>query len=35
MDKASGKAKEAYGAMSGDEAKKAEGRAEQTKAEAA
>jgi uncharacterized protein YjbJ (UPF0337 family) len=29
-----GKAKEAYGAMIGDEAKKAEGRAEQRKAEA-
>ncbi len=35
MDKAKGKAKEAYGAVSGDETKKAEGRAEQTKAEAA
>ena len=35
MEKAKGKAKEAYGAMAGDEAKKAEGRAEQTKAEAA
>ncbi len=35
MDKAKGKAKEAYGAVSGDEAKKAEGHAEQTKAEAA
>lgn len=34
MDKAKGKAKEAYGAVSGDEAKKAEGHAEQTKAEA-
>ena len=34
MDKAMGKAKEAYGAMTGDEAKKAEGRAEQRKAEA-
>jgi uncharacterized protein YjbJ (UPF0337 family) len=34
MDKAVGKAKEAYGAMTGDEAKKAEGRAEQRKAEA-
>ena len=34
MDKAMGKAKEAYGAMIGDEAKKAEGRAEQRKAEA-
>lgn len=33
-DKAVGKAKEAYGAMTGDEAKKAEGRAEQRKAEA-
>lgn len=35
MDKAKGKAKEAYGAMTGDEAKKAEGRAEQRKADAA
>jgi uncharacterized protein YjbJ (UPF0337 family) len=34
MDKAMGKTKEAYGAMIGDEAKKAEGRAEQRKAEA-
>ena len=34
MDKAKGKAKEAYGALTGDEAKKAEGRAEQRKAEA-
>jgi uncharacterized protein YjbJ (UPF0337 family) len=34
MDKAMGKAKEAYGAMIGDEARKAEGRAEQRKAEA-
>jgi uncharacterized protein YjbJ (UPF0337 family) len=34
MDKAMGKAKEAYGALTGDEAKKAEGRAEQRKAEA-
>jgi uncharacterized protein YjbJ (UPF0337 family) len=34
MDKAMGKAKEAYGAITGDEAKKAEGRAEQRKAEA-
>jgi uncharacterized protein YjbJ (UPF0337 family) len=34
MDKAVGKAKEAYGALTGDEAKKAEGRAEQRKAEA-
>jgi len=34
-DKAKGKMKEAAGAMTGDEAKKAEGRAEQTKAEAA
>ena len=34
MDKAVGKAKEAYGALVGDEAKKAEGRAEQRKAEA-
>jgi uncharacterized protein YjbJ (UPF0337 family) len=33
MDKAVGKAKEAYGALVGDEAKKAEGRAEQRKAE--
>jgi hypothetical protein len=32
MDKAVGKAKEAYGALVGDEAKKAEGRAEQRKA---
>lgn len=35
MDKAKGKAKEAYGAMKGDEVKKAEGRAEQSKADAA
>ena len=34
MDKAVGKAKEAYGALTGDEAIKAEGRAEQRKAEA-
>jgi uncharacterized protein YjbJ (UPF0337 family) len=34
MDKAEGKAKEAYGARIGDEAKKAEGRAQQRKAEA-
>ena len=34
MDKAKGKAKEAAGAISGDEDKKAEGRAEQRKAEA-
>ena len=34
MDKAVGKAKEAYGALTGDEAKKAEGRAEQRKADA-
>jgi uncharacterized protein YjbJ (UPF0337 family) len=34
MDKAMGKAKEAYGALTGDEAMKAEGRAEQRKAEA-
>jgi uncharacterized protein YjbJ (UPF0337 family) len=34
MDKAMGKAKEAYGALTGDEVKKAEGRAEQRKAEA-
>ncbi len=34
MDKAVGKAKEAYGALVGDEALKAEGRAEQRKAEA-
>jgi uncharacterized protein YjbJ (UPF0337 family) len=34
MDKAMGKAKEAYGVLTGDEAKKAEGRAEQRKAEA-
>jgi uncharacterized protein YjbJ (UPF0337 family) len=35
MEKAKGKMKEAAGAMTGDEAKKAEGRAEQSKAEAA
>ncbi|MDQ5827710.1 MAG: DUF1682 domain-containing protein [Chloroflexota bacterium] len=34
MDMAEGKAKEAYGAIIGDEAKKAEGRALQRKAEA-
>ena len=34
MDKAEGKAKEAYGALVGDEAIKAEGRALQRKAEA-
>ncbi len=34
IDKAKGKAKEAYGALTGDEALKAEGRAEQRKAEA-
>ena len=34
MDKAKGNAKEAFGALVGDEAKKAEGRAEQRKAEA-
>ena len=34
MDKAVGRTKEAYGALTGDEAKKAEGRAEQRKAEA-
>ncbi len=34
MDKAEGKAKEAYGALIGDEAIKAEGRALQRKAEA-
>jgi uncharacterized protein YjbJ (UPF0337 family) len=34
MDKATGKAKEAYGALVGDEALKAEGRAEQRKADA-
>jgi uncharacterized protein YjbJ (UPF0337 family) len=34
MDKMEGKAKEAYGAIVGDEAKKAEGRAQQRKAEA-
>jgi len=31
LDKAKGKAKEAAGAVSGDEAKKAEGRSDQTK----
>ncbi len=34
MDKVEGKAKEAYGVIIGDEAKKAEGRAQQRKAEA-
>ena len=34
MDKAMGKAKEAYGALTGDEELKAEGRAEQRKADA-
>ena len=34
MDKAKGKAKEAAGAITGDEEKKTEGRAEQRKAEA-
>jgi uncharacterized protein YjbJ (UPF0337 family) len=34
MDKAEGKIKEAYGALTGDEAKKAEGRAQQRKAQA-
>ena len=34
MDKAKGKAKEAFGAISGDEELNAEGRAEQRKAEA-
>ena len=34
MDKARGKAKEAFGALAGDEALKAEGRAEQRKADA-
>jgi uncharacterized protein YjbJ (UPF0337 family) len=34
MDKMEGRAKEAYGAIVGDEAKKAEGRALQRKAEA-
>jgi uncharacterized protein YjbJ (UPF0337 family) len=33
-DKAKGKMKEAYGAITGDEEKKAEGRAQQRKAEA-
>jgi uncharacterized protein YjbJ (UPF0337 family) len=35
MDKAKGRMREAAGAFTGDEAKKAEGRAEQSKAEAA
>jgi uncharacterized protein YjbJ (UPF0337 family) len=34
MEKAKGKAKEAFGALTGDEALKAEGRAEQRKANA-
>jgi uncharacterized protein YjbJ (UPF0337 family) len=34
MDKAKGKAKEAFGAITGDEELRAEGRAEQRKAEA-
>jgi uncharacterized protein YjbJ (UPF0337 family) len=34
MDKAEGRVKEAYGALMGDEAKKAEGRAQQRKAQA-
>ena len=34
MEKAKGKIKEAYGALVGDEAKKAEGKAQQRKAEA-
>ena len=34
MDKARGKAKEAYGALTGDETLKAKGRAEQRKADA-
>jgi uncharacterized protein YjbJ (UPF0337 family) len=34
MDKAVGKAKEAFGAIAGDEALKAEGRAQQRKADA-
>jgi uncharacterized protein YjbJ (UPF0337 family) len=34
MDKAKGKAKEAYGAVTDDEDKKAEGRAQQRKADA-
>ena len=34
MDKMEGRAKEAYGAIIGDEAKKAEGRAQQRKAQA-
>jgi uncharacterized protein YjbJ (UPF0337 family) len=33
-EKAAGKAKEAWGALTGDEAKKEEGRAQQRKAEA-
>ncbi len=33
-DKAKGKAKEAYGALTGDDAKKEEGRAQQRKADA-
>jgi uncharacterized protein YjbJ (UPF0337 family) len=35
MDKSKGRMREAAGAFTGDEAKKAEGRAEQSKAEAA
>ena len=34
MEKAEGKMKEAWGALTGDEAKKAEGRAQQRKAQA-
>ena len=34
MDKAKGKAKEAAGAVMGDEAKKSEGRSDQTKGKA-
>ena len=34
MDKAEGKMKEAYGALTGDEAKKEDGRAQQRKAQA-
>ena len=34
MDKAMGKAKEAFGAVTGDESKKREGQAQQEKAEA-
>ena len=34
MDKAEGRMKEAYGVLTGDEAKKEEGRAQQRKAEA-